>query len=232
MLYFIEAVGPDHIKIGFTAKPMEKRLAMLQTGNSYPLRVLGTASGSLKDEYALRRTFRRHLVRGEWFRPTPGLLEQIYQRTEQYEFITCIDRKLGTKLTRDTLRAVPACTDVFLWQKLIDEAAGRLRAGQDEDEVAKACRLDVDEGSEFCGWVKGRSRKHHRPVYHLLFTRRDGICRYTAQFVHGLFPDMWYLPGDMRALIPGTPEGVRSVCKAVWGLTVPEWYSHDSRIYL
>lgn len=78
MIYFIQAEGVGHIKIGFTAdEDVLVRLADLQTGSPVPLRVLGTTPGAVVEEKNLHRRFAAHRVHGEWFRPVPELLALI-----------------------------------------------------------------------------------------------------------------------------------------------------------
>ncbi len=78
MIYFIEAVGVGHIKIGFTdSLDASDRLTTLQTGSPVPLRLLGTIPGTLDDEKDLHRRFASARGVGEWFRPVAELLALI-----------------------------------------------------------------------------------------------------------------------------------------------------------
>jgi hypothetical protein len=77
MIYFAEAIGVGHIKIGFTDGDAAVRLDTLQTGSPVPLRLLGTRPGTLDDEKDLHRRFAGALVHGEWFRPVAELLDLI-----------------------------------------------------------------------------------------------------------------------------------------------------------
>jgi hypothetical protein len=75
MLYFIQAEGVGHIKIGFTADDdAAARLATLQTGSPVPLKLLGTVPGTMDDEKNLHRRFASSKVHGEWFKPVPDLV--------------------------------------------------------------------------------------------------------------------------------------------------------------
>lgn len=78
-VYFIEAVGCDRIKIGFTRKEIDFRLKFIQTGCPFPARVLRLQRGSMQDERDLHGRFAHALVRdtGEWFHATPDLLAYI-----------------------------------------------------------------------------------------------------------------------------------------------------------
>lgn len=78
MIYFIQAEGVGHIKIGFTdGDDALTRLAMLQTGSPVTLRLIGTMPGTMGDEKDLHRRFAAHRVTGEWFKPVAELLDLI-----------------------------------------------------------------------------------------------------------------------------------------------------------
>lgn len=77
-IYFLRR--PDGaIKIGFTAAPTaQTRLRAAQTFHDVELEVLAEASGSAVADAALRAHFAASNIRGEWFRPTPELMELIH----------------------------------------------------------------------------------------------------------------------------------------------------------
>lgn len=78
MIYFVEAVGVGHIKIGFTdGDDAERRLDTLQTGSPVPIRLLGTVPGGMEEEKDLHRLFASARVHGEWFKPIPEILALI-----------------------------------------------------------------------------------------------------------------------------------------------------------
>jgi Meiotically Up-regulated Gene 113 (MUG113) protein len=77
MIYFIEAVGADAVKVGYTAADsrgqggkvgVEARLAGLRTGCPFPLRVLKLVEGGPPTEKKLHRMWAAHRLEGEWFR--------------------------------------------------------------------------------------------------------------------------------------------------------------------
>lgn len=77
-LYFIQEGDAGAVKIGWTNKPIAKRLSSLQTGNSTQLHLRGLIDGL--DKSAERRwhvRFRGDWLRGEWFKPSPRLLAAI-----------------------------------------------------------------------------------------------------------------------------------------------------------
>ncbi len=73
MVYFIQDTHTGNIKIGYAADP-QARLATLQTGCPSTLILLGSIPGGLEGERALHSRFRKHRVRGEWYRPDPAIL--------------------------------------------------------------------------------------------------------------------------------------------------------------
>jgi hypothetical protein len=78
MIYFVEAVGCDRIKIGFTKK-LEERVLSLQTGCPFPVRLLRAQKGTLRDEADLHARFWSAHIEGvgEWFRASTDLLAYI-----------------------------------------------------------------------------------------------------------------------------------------------------------
>jgi len=65
-VYFIEEVGVDRVKIGFSRSPW-KRLNGLQTSVSNDLRMLWCFAGTVENERYFHWLFGNHRVRGEWF---------------------------------------------------------------------------------------------------------------------------------------------------------------------
>lgn len=73
-VYFIQSGHAGPIKIGYSTNPVQQRLAALQTGHPEPLRVLAEVEGDRSVEADLHQRFRRHRMKGEWFRPDPELI--------------------------------------------------------------------------------------------------------------------------------------------------------------
>lgn len=67
MIYFIEAVGANRVKIGFTEGEPEARLKALQTGCPHPLRLLVAFPGAQSVEKQLHEQFANLRTQGEWF---------------------------------------------------------------------------------------------------------------------------------------------------------------------
>lgn len=74
-VYFIEAVGSDRVKIGWTAATPQKRMAEIQTSSPFELRLVASAKGSLAIEAGLHARFEESRVMrcAEWFHATPEL---------------------------------------------------------------------------------------------------------------------------------------------------------------
>lgn len=128
MIYFIQAEGIGHIKIGFTdgADPGE-RLATLQTGSPVPLRVLHTMPGTLDDEKNLHRTFAAAGVGGEWFKAVPELLALIPQTERKAcEGIEIAERTVSIRVltvgrkqfSKSLLQQIPVAV-CFNWERWV-----------------------------------------------------------------------------------------------------------------
>lgn len=81
-VYFIQSGGAQGpIKIG-RAEDVDARLRELQTGNPQKLTLLATMRGGRAAERTLHARFRTSRIRGEWFVPSPELLEVIEHAAE------------------------------------------------------------------------------------------------------------------------------------------------------
>lgn len=78
-IYFVTCLSSEHypIKIGWSATPLEARMAQLQCGNPNLLTVIATLVGSQEDERKLHFYFAHLHVRGEWFLRGADLLDYI-----------------------------------------------------------------------------------------------------------------------------------------------------------
>lgn len=76
VVYFIQQGEDGPIKIGFSKNP-EARLKQLQPSTPAPLRILRTIQGGRSREQSIHGRFQNDRLKGEWFRPTPELLEYI-----------------------------------------------------------------------------------------------------------------------------------------------------------
>jgi len=76
LVYFIREMPHGGIKIG-TCNSVNKRLLVMQTGNSRELKVVATMKGGFKKEKQLHKHFKYCRIRGEWFSPAPELIDLI-----------------------------------------------------------------------------------------------------------------------------------------------------------
>lgn len=82
MLYFISD-GID-IKIGFTDRPIEERLAKLQTGNRNRLTVFATiANGTRATEADCHRNWAADRINLEWFNGSEAMRDRIRNLCDQ-----------------------------------------------------------------------------------------------------------------------------------------------------
>lgn len=75
-IYFVYSSSMKAIKIGFSFDTM-KRLKTLQTSSSCKLELLARASGTVKDERALHKSFSTIRLHGEWFKDRAHLRKYI-----------------------------------------------------------------------------------------------------------------------------------------------------------
>lgn len=68
MIYFVEAVGADLLKIGFTDGKPAERIRQLQTGCPHKLRLVAAEPGNELKEKRLHDRWSENRVQGEWFR--------------------------------------------------------------------------------------------------------------------------------------------------------------------
>ncbi len=76
MIYFIQAGNDGPIKIGKAQSP-EARRRELQTGNHEKLNLIKEIPGDVERENSIHNDLRSHRYRGEWFSPTPEVLDYI-----------------------------------------------------------------------------------------------------------------------------------------------------------
>jgi hypothetical protein len=76
-IYFVQSVSDKCIKIGFTTRSVQKRIAEMQTGHAGKLIELCVLHGTRDLEGQLHNQFKNYRVNGEWFMPNPELLNYI-----------------------------------------------------------------------------------------------------------------------------------------------------------
>jgi hypothetical protein len=77
IVYFVRAGADGPIKIGFTSRDVAERISGLQTGCPWPIKLIGTISGSRADEGRLHEIFAAYRGDGEWFSAAQPLLDAI-----------------------------------------------------------------------------------------------------------------------------------------------------------
>jgi len=75
-IYFIQCGAAGPIKVGICSS-VPRRVAALQVANPIPLVLLAAIPGQTSHERHVHRMFAPHRVSGEWFAPTPELLDAI-----------------------------------------------------------------------------------------------------------------------------------------------------------
>ena len=82
IVYFIQSGEEGPIKIGTTSEDIKKRVAGLQTGNPYKLKILKVISGGRELEQEIHERFFDIRMMGEWFYPSQLLLDYIENGSE------------------------------------------------------------------------------------------------------------------------------------------------------
>ncbi len=97
-IYFIEAVGLDLIKIGYTLKVLERFKGML-TMSPCPLSLLGTIEGGPQKEVELHAQLAEHWSHGEWYRKSPAVMAVVATATPSgAEFLNQHAKRRGEAL--------------------------------------------------------------------------------------------------------------------------------------
>ena len=98
-IYFIEAVGMNLVKIGYTINPPKRFMAML-TASPAPLSLLGCIAGGPQKEAKLHAQLAEHRLHGEWFKMVPEVLSVVATADRQYghEFYNQVARERGAAL--------------------------------------------------------------------------------------------------------------------------------------
>lgn len=77
-VYFIQRGADGPIKIGFTTREPEERLAQLQVGSPDQLLLIGyEPAWTISYERELHKRFSEHKLSREWFEPTAPILDHI-----------------------------------------------------------------------------------------------------------------------------------------------------------
>jgi hypothetical protein len=99
-IYFIQAEQGGLIKIGYAADVC-RRFRGVQAMSPVPLKILGVIPlGNTTYEKHLHRQLRPIRVHGEWFEPTPELLDFIEKYAEKFQCLEYKKLKLQCGATR------------------------------------------------------------------------------------------------------------------------------------
>ena len=83
MIYFVQAEIGGPVKIGYTiAESAGKRVAELQCGCPWPLKLVFTMPGTPQTEAKLHRRFAHLRVHGEWFEPRDDFIAWLRARAK------------------------------------------------------------------------------------------------------------------------------------------------------
>lgn len=98
-IYFIEAVGLDLIKIGYTIDPV-KRFFSILTMSPAPLSLLGSIAGGPQREIQIHEQLEPHRIHGEWFKKCPEVMALVETAEQRYghDMINQVARVRGAKL--------------------------------------------------------------------------------------------------------------------------------------
>lgn len=113
-IYYIQPQNGGLVKIGFTSKKVEMRIAELQTGCPDRLVLLGQESGDERKESELHTQFNYLRVCGEWFRPSIELMRHIVSLQES--------ESVNVKILRAHARSYANC----LWSHCMSERSVNL----------------------------------------------------------------------------------------------------------
>jgi len=98
-VYFIEAVGLDLIKIGYTVDPVKRFMGML-TMSPVPLSLLGSIWGGPQREAEIHGQLAEHRTHGEWFQKVPEVMAVVATAETSYgsDLLNQVARERGAAL--------------------------------------------------------------------------------------------------------------------------------------
>lgn len=222
VIYFAQAEGIGHIKIGFTdSLDASDRVVTLQTGSPVLLRLLGTIPGTIDDEKDLHRRFAAHRVCGEWFKPVPELLAligpverlvcgdvEVVEQSVNIRVLT-VGRKQFTKtLLRQIQRRSLVCW-AQVWEAIERKA-----------DLSNGCEF---EDGNFWGWYEDTWKSESETI--------------TGQFV--IFESggrLFYFQASSHVPISACPPDsdnvTRQACKRFWESCLDRWLDEDKQLFI
>lgn len=158
MIYFIQREDNGYIKIGYS-KDVPTRMLSLRMYTR--LTLLGQCEGDVEFEQGLHRKFNKFRVHGEWFHPSPGILDFIAQNTVPGDVKSVSAKKRGATKGRKPIQ-IPSQSSA-----IINHVPGML-AGKNLLEVSFKTGLSYSTVSH---WAAGEV---NRIDYHALIA----WCKY------------------------------------------------------
>lgn len=143
MIYFAVAETMGLIKIGFTKGSVRKRLSNVQSSSPDSIRILLSMHGDRLQEKSLHDRFAASHVRGEWFKPSPDLLDYIARHLTHGSEIS--DDKLDFRkgdIVRLTVRTVFGWKGLFKLMFVGDRRVTGMKLDGSEERV-DACKHEV-----------------------------------------------------------------------------------------
>jgi hypothetical protein len=161
-VYFIQAGKDGPIKIGWT-NDLANRLSTFQVANYRTLHVRAVMLGKAAIERPTQRLFRNDRIRGEWFKPSDGLLEYVSDLNRNrvdMEFVPDGLQPADPQIPEAMMEAFN-CLSVFIF---------RHKATGGSEAVLKRILYEIDytryivdgmgeRESQLMGMVYGQSRK-------------------------------------------------------------------------
>lgn len=159
--YFVQSVNGGPIKIGFTTRKPNERLAALQTGAPVELRIVGLLHGNCERE--MHERFKDARLHGEWFMPAKQLVQFILNDAQPPR-VAQVQQEVQLKLEGKAVKVVdaiekhvgPAWFDTVL--KNDDDITDKLLAAHQwpDIDLTEYDDADADEIEEACYWSEYR----------------------------------------------------------------------------
>lgn len=102
-IYFVEAVGANRIKIGFSTN-LKNRMAQLRTDCGFPIKLIGFIYGTMDDETQLLFYFygKEMLLQGEWY--DARIYEEVAQLCKEHGHFFPNENEVEVKRNRENER--------------------------------------------------------------------------------------------------------------------------------
>lgn len=98
MIYFVEAIGMNLVKIGYTEKDVQFRFNKMVPDSPVELAIISTKEGSKEDEARIQSALNEYCVRGEWYALTEKVREFIDIETRPFAKVSTVERSTTQKI--------------------------------------------------------------------------------------------------------------------------------------